>query len=195
MSHRGRRVQTSASREADCAVPCSWTQSSETRDGWINTMRKTACSQLLPLQCWNENAFLAQSCEHKEDITTADFNRGKGRSATQNWFSSPQERETKTKRCFDLSCYGRKNNPTLVQHTLPSEPTAKKIQTCKTEHKIVISARDIKQYKLWHMAITHTRAHKLFLQSLEPLWILLQMQHLERSPQEGRIRSFAGPKL
>lgn len=173
MSHRGRRVQTSASREADCAVPCSWTQSSETRDGWINTMRKTACSQLLPLQCWNENAFWAQYYEHKEDITTADFNRGKRRSTPQNCLSVflPQERETETKRFFDLSCYGRKNNPTLVLHTLPSEPTAKKIQTCKTEHKIIISARDIKQYKLWHMAITHTPAHKLFLQSLESLWI------------------------
>lgn len=109
--------------------------------------------------------------------------------------SSCPKRERQTKRFFDLSCYGRQNNPTLVLHTLPSEPTAKKIQTCKTEHKIVISARDIKQYKLWHMAIAHTPAHKLFLQSLEPLWILLWMQHLERSPQEGRTRSFAGPKL
>lgn len=84
MSHRGRRVQASASWEADCAVPCSWTRSSETRDGWINTMRQTACSHFLPLPRWNENALWAQPYEHKEGTTAADFNRAKGHPAPQN---------------------------------------------------------------------------------------------------------------
>lgn len=188
MSHRGRRMQTSASREADCAVPCSWTQSSETRDGWINTMRKPACSQLLPLQCWNSNTVWAQSYEWEEDITTADFNIGKGHSAPQNCPSlfSFQRRERRDASIFPamegkitLLLY----NTHCLQSLLP-----KKIQTSKTEHKIAISARDIKQHKLCHVAITHTH----FLLSLEPLGML---QHLERSLQEGRIGSFATPKL
>lgn len=156
MSHRGRRMQTSASREADCAVPCSWTQSSETRDGWINTMRKPACSQLLPLQCWNSNTVWAQSYECEEDITTADFNIGKGYSAPQNCpsFFSFQRRERRDASIFPamegkitLLLY----NTHCLQSLLPN-----KIQTSKTEHKIAISARDIKQHKLCHVAITHT---------------------------------------
>ena len=101
--------------------------------------------------------------------------------------SSHPKKERQTKRCFNLSCYGRKNNPALVQHTQPSEPFVKKIQISKTSHKIAISARDIKHHELCHMAVTHTRAHTHFLQSPEPLWMLLWMQHLERSLQEGRI--------
>lgn len=47
--------------------------------------------------------------------------------------------------------------PALVQHMLPPhKPTASKIQTSKTEHKIAILARDAKQLLLCHVAVTHT---------------------------------------
>lgn len=184
MSHRGRRVQTSASWEADCAVPCSWTRSSETRDGWTNTMRKTACSHFLPLPCWNENAVWAQPYEHKEGTATADFNTGKGHSAPQNcpsFFSL--QRDASVFRAMEGKPTLLLYNTRCLQDLLP-----KKIQA-RNEHKRAISARDIKQYQRCHVAVTH----KHLPQPLEPLWMLPWMEHLQRSLWEGRIGSFAAP--
>lgn len=146
MSHRGRRVQASASWEADCAVPCSWTRSSETRDGWINTMRQTACSHFLPLPRWNATALRAQGRHHRCWLQHSQ--RTSSTSELSFLLLTP-------KRCLDLSCYGRKTSPALVHYTRALGPSAKKIQI-RTEYKRARSARHMKQYQHCHVAVTHT---------------------------------------
>lgn len=179
MSHRGRQVQTSASRKADYAVPCCWTWSSETREGWITktSLFSAPTFATLKWKCFLGTALQAQGKHH------CWLQHQRRTFSTSELPFSPQRREKK--RCFNVSSYGRKNYPT--QNTLPSEPIAKKIQTSKTEHKIAISVRDIKQYRLCHVSVTHSY-------SVTGATVDAATDGALRSLQKDRIGSFATPQ-